>query len=1023
MTNKKKTKERSISTAPNSESRYASFLETISHGIQENDPSGIITFSNAAHHAMLGYAEGELIGKAIWDIQPSESEGDKLRTYLAQLVKDQPPPTPFIAQNRKKDGRLIDTQVDWNYIRDDRGILIGFISVISDITDRKHAEQAMCESEERFRNAFENAPIGMAIVGLDERFLQVNQALCTILGYSREALLATTVPAVTHPDDRSMEVDQKQQARDGSVQNFQMEKRYLHADGHVVWGNLSVSLVQDNGGKSLYYIGQLEDVTGRRQAENRLKKQVNRTEQILQTTLDGYILADVTGRLIDVNPAYCRMIGYTRDELLQMNIKDLEATRSAAEIKETIEHMVQHGSGHFQTSHRRKDGVLIDLDVSSSIFQTDTSPLVAAFVRDITDQNQVKEALRESEERFRGAFEAAAHGMALVAPDGRWLKVNRSFCRLVGYTEEELLATDFQTLTHPDDLEADLQLAQKLLAGEVPSFQMEKRYIHKGGHAVWILLSVSLVRDAEGRPLHFVAQIQDISERKKVEESLQRNEKTLQKAQRIAQLGRWDWDINANRATLSEDLVRMFGLQPQEHISYEDFLGIIHPDDVDHVKKAIEDAVYKSKAFSTDYRIIRPDGTEKAIHSEGEVYDDDAGKPASMFGIAQDISDRKKLEAQLLQAQKMEAVGQLAGGIAHDFNNILTAIMGYGNFLQMRMEKDSPLRPQVDSILASAERAAQLTHSLLAFSRKQVILPAPVEVNGIVSRVVKLLAHLIGEDIDITKVLSHEEMIIMADAGQLEHVLMNLATNARDAMPDGGTLIIETRPAILDDEYVKAHGYGEPGQYAVLSITDTGAGMDEATKNRIFEPFFTTKESGRGTGLGLAMVYGIIKQHRGHITVYSEPGKGTTFTIYLPRVASEVMVAQPEETRTPPRGAETILVGEDDAAVRTLVRTVLEEFGYTVITAVDGEDTIRKFREQGETIQLLLLDVIMPGKNGKEAYEEIRKLKPDVKVLFTSGYTADLIQKKGVLDGEINLVYKPVSPTELLIKIRDVLDA
>lgn len=772
MTNNKKTKERFTSAALNSERRYASFLETISHGIQENDTSGIITFSNAAHHRMLGYAEGELIGKAIWDMRPSESERDELRAYLAMLVKDEPPPTPYIAKSTTKDGNCIDTQVDWNYIRDDHGNLTGFISVITDITDRKHAEQA----------------------------------------------------------------------------------------------------------------------------------------------------------------------------------------------------------------------------------------------------------LRESEERFRGAFKAAAHGMALVAPDGRWLKVNSSSCTILGYTEEELLATNFQTITHPDDLDADLQFVQKLLAGEIPSYQMEKRYFHKRGHTIWILLSVSLVRDTEGKPLYFVSQIQDISERKQAEESLRRNEKTLEKAQRIAHLGQWDWDINANRATLSEDLFRMFGLQTREYISYEDFLGIIHPDDVAHVKKTIEDAVYQSKTFTADYRIIRPDGTERAFHSEGEVYDDIAGKPASMFGIAQDITDRKKLEAQLLQAQKMEAVGQLAGGIAHDFNNILTAIMGYGNILQMRMGKDSPLRPPVDNIIASAERAALLTHSLLAFSRKQVILPAPVGVNGIVTRVVKLLAHLIGEDIDIKKVLSDEEIIVMADAGQLEHVLMNLATNARDAMPDGGTLIIGTRPAELDDEYVKAHGYGEPGHYAVLSITDGGTGMDEMTRDRIFEPFFTTKESGRGTGLGLAMVYGIIKQHGGHITVYSEPEKGTTFTIYLPRITSEAIATQPEEARTPPGGTETILVGEDDAALRSLARTVLEDFGYTVIMAEDGEDTVRQFRDHSEAIQLLLLDVIMPGKNGKEAYEEIRKLKPDVKVLFTSGYTADLIQKKGLLDGEINLVYKPVSPTGLLKKIREVLD-
>ena len=388
-----------------------------------------------------------------------------------------------------------------------------------------------------------------------------------------------------------------------------------------------------------------------------------------------------------------------------------------------------------------------------------------------------------------------------------------------------------------------------------------------------------------------------------------------------------------------------------------------------------------------------------------------------------EITERLSLENQLIQAQKMEAVGLLAGGIAHDFNNILSAIVGYGYLLQTKMNSDDPLREHVDQILVSADRATEVTHSLLAFSRKQILNPKPININALMKRIEKLLFRLIGEDIELSTNLTDKDVISMADAGQIEQVLLNLATNARDAMPNGGHLTLDTQRVELDDTFIRSHGYGEPGMFTVISVSDTGSGMDKETMAKIFEPFFTTKEVEKGTGLGLAMVYGIIKQHNGYINVYSEPGSGTTFRLYLPAIESmEEVLVKTEIEPLPSNGNETILVAEDDAALRRLFSTILQAYGYKVILAQDGEEAIKKFADNRDKIQLIMLDMIMPKKSGKEVFDIIRKMRPDIKTLFSSGYTADRIDKDNMSKGGFDFIMKPVSPKELLKKIREVLD-
>jgi PAS domain S-box-containing protein len=420
------------------------------------------------------------------------------------------------------------------------------------------------------------------------------------------------------------------------------------------------------------------------------------------------------------------------------------------------------------------------------------------------------------------------------------------------------------------------------------------------------------------------------------------------------------------------------------------------------------------------WRHRKKDGT--VIQTEITSHVVDFGGRRGEIVMANDVTNSLKLEDQLRQAQKMESVGLLAGGVAHDFNNVLTAIIGYGNLLQMKLAKTDPLRSYADNIMITAQRAAQLTQSLLAFSRKQVIHPIPIELNGIILRMEKLLKRLIREDIELITRLAPADTTVMADGVQVEQVLVNLATNARDAMPRGGTLTISSSIEELEEDFIAVHGYGKPGAYVRLSIADTGAGMEERTRERIFEPFFTTKEMGQGTGLGLASSYGIIKQHKGFIDVESEPGRGTSFHIYFPALKSGASKDGVHAEEVLKGGTETILVAEDDEVIRNLTSSILREFGYTVIDAKDGNAAVREFRENRDRISLLLLDVIMPLKGGKDAYEEIRTLRPRIKVLFISGYSEDMISKKGILEEGSSFISKPVSPSELLQKVREVLD-
>jgi PAS domain S-box-containing protein len=480
---------------------------------------------------------------------------------------------------------------------------------------------------------------------------------------------------------------------------------------------------------------------------------------------------------------------------------------------------------------------------------------------------------------------------------------------------------------------------------------------------------------------------------------------------------------------LNDAIEQLTGYSKDDFLSDRiSFVDIYHPDDTNQIFAKVEDALSRHAPFHLVYRIKHKSGEWRWIDEVGVgIYRN--GEVRKIEGFLTDITDykeseidRAKLEIQLLQAQKMEAIGQLAGGFAHDFNNILTAILGYGKLLDDEIDKNSIQRNYVHHMLASARRGANLIKALLAFSRKKDISPMPVNLNEVVRELEGFLSRIIGKGIELSSVLSDKDLIVVANSGLIEQVLMNLATNARDAMPNGGYLIIRTEMMVIDYTSIREHGYIRPGEYAIVSFHDSGHGMDEETQGRIFEPFFTTKETGRGTGLGLSMVYGIIKQHNGHISVYSEPGKGTTFKIYLPMIESNVEEVKQADTQMIKKETDTILIADDNVKVRTHIKEVLSEFGYRVVEAEDGEDALRVFYDYEDSIDLLIFDIMMPHRNGPEAYTEIKKTHPDTKIIFISGCNTDVLYKEKILEEGLDFVSKPLLPEYFLTKIREVLD-
>jgi PAS domain S-box-containing protein len=631
---------------------------------------------------------------------------------------------------------------------------------------------------------------------------------------------------------------------------------------------------------------------------------------------------------------------------------------------------------------------------------------------------RLEEQIRRAKKDWELTFDAVPDPILLLDAEHRIQRANRAAAALVGLTPAALVGKDcFEAICATGIAQEGCPLHPRPLSGEVGRGEIIGPQQGRIFDAI-----VAPIRDAQGNERGSVCILRDLTERKHAEETLRETNQMLRALIQTSPLAIISLDPAGRVKSWNEAAERMFGWQAEEVIGRPLPFAPAHDQDEAHavLRRVLQGEVVHGVAM----RRHRKDGTPVEVSVSAAPLYGAQGKVTGIEALLADITEHKSLEEQFRQAQKMEAVGRLAGGIAHDFNNLLTAINGYSELLLARLGEDTLDRHYVEEIKKAGDRAAALTSQLLAFSRRQVRAPRVLDLNSIVSNMDKMLRRVIGEDIVLATHLAQDLGRIKADPGQIEQVILNLAVNARDAMPQGGKLVIETANVDLSEEYAQRHVNVMPGAYVILSVTDTGCGMDAETKAHLFEPFYTTKEPGKGTGLGLATVYGIVKQSGGNVWVYSEVGEGTTFKIYFPRV--EEMVSYQEPTRTSeelPRGTETVLLVEDEPTVRELVRRVLESSGYSVLEARHGEDAILVCEQHKGPIHLLLSDVIMPEMGGPELAEQLFPFHREMQVLFVSGYPDGAIIRRGIGDRPTAYLQKPFTAEALARKVREVLDA
>ena len=982
-----------------------------------------------------------------------------------------------------RDGRRAGIEVTLFPLPDARGnighVALCFRDVTAELELRVTAE-ALHQSELRFRSTFEQAAVGVAHVAPSGQWLEVNQRLCDIVGYTRSELLERTFQDITYAPDLDVDLEFVRKMLANELATYSMEKRYIRKDGELVWIELTVSLVHDAAGAPAYFISVVQDISERKRAQDdlfrstsdlevemlerrRAVRALRESEESLATTLnsigDAVIASDTDGRVTRMNPVAVELTGWPLKEALGKRFSEVfqvldEETRKPVEspvarvlregvvvalanrsvlvARNGIEHAIADSGAPIRDAHGALRGVVL-------VF------------RDQTDERNAQRALRDSEARKGAILEAALDSIVTMDHAGLITEFNPAAERTFGYSRVEALGKPLVELIIPPALRAQhlegIERYQATGVGPILGRRLELTALRADGSEFPVELAV-VPTLSNGVPM-FTAYLRDITERRQAAEALSASEARFGHLADSGIIGIIIADTLGNIHEANDAFLTIVGFSRAELTSGKVNWADMTPPELRHLDDtAIGDLNRTGVAKPWEKEYIRKDGSRAAVLVGVAKLD-----TLRCIAFVLDLSERKsaqeagahavrvaeheaahreraeealrQTEEQLRQSQKMEAVGTLAGSIAHDFNNILSVILGYADLLLRDVQAADPMRADLEQIFRAGKRAGDLTHQLLAFSRQQVLQPKIISLNGAISTMTQMLRRLIGEDIELAVLLDPHIDAVFVDPSQIEQVLLNLVVNARDAMPRGGKLTIETAQLELEEGYGAEHLAVAPGQYVMLSVSDTGAGMDSVTQTRIFDPFFTTKEKGRGTGLGLSTVFGIVKQSGGGIWVYSEPGCGSTFKIYLPRASSNAGACRAEPGGAAPvnlRGTETVLLVEDNAEVRALVCSILRRSGFQVLEAATAGDALLICEQHQEVIHLLLTDVVMPLMSGRELWERLTPLRPTTKVLFMSGYTDDAIVRHGVLSSNVAFIQKPLIPGPLVSKLREVLD-
>lgn len=1074
---------------------------------------------------------------------------------LRALVDQGQPYNVEFQIRRGADGATVDIHSMAEYNAEE-GIVLG---VIEDITERKRAAAALRRSEARFKLFFERQVVGMAITSPVKQWVEVNDRLCRMLGYSREELTRLTWAELTHPEDLSADLAHFEQLLAGSIDDYSMEKRFLRKDGSIVHANLSIAGVRQPDGSVDYVLAVLEDISERKRAETALAEQRRFLSDLVEHSGTLISVKDTEGRYQLVNRQWEEVTGLAREQVLgrtddllfpgasgeTFRRHDREAMESGRAVEREEGLATTWGQRHFiSTKFPLRD-------------EAGRVTGVCAMTTDITERKKAEAALRQNRLFLAELVEHSGALIFVKDLEGRYLLINRKWEKVTGLTRQEVLgktddvlfpanasafrandreaiqsgtavereealetaagqrhflsvkfplrddagqvtgvcgmtteiterkraeAAERETrrllrdvldtvpvrvfwkdresrylgcnlpfakdagLTAPDQVvgrsdfeiglneQAELYRAddRQVMESGVPKLGYEEPQTAPRGERVWLRTSKIPLRDAAGAVVGVLGTYEDITGQKAAQESLRESERKYRELVENANSIILRWNPQGIVTFLNEFGQTFFGF-PEAEIVGRHVVGTIVPETEDggrDLRPLMERICADPAAFERNVNENQcRDGTKLWVAWTNKAIFDAQGHLLEVLSIGTDITERKwaedekeRLQGQLLQAQKMDSVGRLAGGVAHDFNNMLQAILGNVELALEQPGVTPALREDLGEIRQAAQRSADLTRQLLAFARKQTVAPKVLDLNETVGGMLKMLQRLLGENLQLAWLPGADLWPVRMDPAQLDQILANLTVNSRDAIAGVGRVSIETGNVTLDEAGVAGPAEGVPGDYVQLAVSDTGCGMDPETQAHLFEPFFTTKPVGRGTGLGLATVYGIVKQNGGFIRVYSEVGRGTTFRVYLPRSEAEAGRVAEREGGAALRGTETVLLVEDEEQVLRLGQRILERQGYTVLGAYTPAEALRRVGEHAGPLHLLVTDVVMPGMNGRELRERVAGLKPGVKCLFMSGYTADVIAHQGVLEAGVEFLQKPFTADALGRKVREVLD-
>ncbi|NIM52090.1 MAG: PAS domain S-box protein, partial [Gemmatimonadales bacterium] len=867
---------------------------------------------------------------------------------------------------------------------------------------------------------------GICVADMDGVVRFANPAWLRMHGYAEHGL-----PAVVDQHIRIFHTDEQYA---GDVVPFL--ERLKHADahegevGHVckdgrsfpAW--MTASVLKDEQDTPLGFVGIARDITESKRAEQALRESEQRYQDLYDNAPDMYFTVSEDGTVLSANASGAKHLGYTREELIGGPVWVVVHPDDEPRIRQQVEGIFK-GEGETEELRFRKvrkDGSVLWVHERVRVIPgREGSPRALQIVcRDITDHKQAEEALRASEERYRDLVEHSHGLIAIHDLDGTILATNPEAARSLGHEPPFGVGLNLVDILAPD-VRSELPAYLQRIRQEGWDEGVMRVVTKSGEQRIWAYRNV-LRQEGEREP-YVLAIALDITDLKRAEQSARQSELRYRTLVDHATYGIYRSSADGRFLAANPAMAKMLGYESADELLALDLARDVYVDPTERARLVEE---YKDTDAVDELEVEwkRKDGEQVIVRLSGRVLRDPAGEFDGFEMIADDVTERRALEEQIRQAQKMEAIGQLTGGIAHDFNNILTIILANADLVGAALPSDQKdAEHDLKELRAAARRGTAMVKMLLGFGRRELLSVKPVDIGQLVARLSVSLRRLLPEDIDVRVFCESPRLHAQADPGTIEQILVNLATNARDAMPDGGLLRIEVRRAWLDDDHVAQHGWGEPGEYVCVAVSDTGMGMDDRTRRKIFEPFFTTKEPGVGTGLGMAMIYGLVRQQRGFVDVQSEPGEGTTVKVYLVRVHEPERAAAATATEEAlHQGTETVLVVEDEEPIRRVAQRTLERFGYRVLLAADGEEGLNTFISNKADIDLVITDLVMPKMSGPDLYTAISSESPAPKFVFTSGYGARDIRAGATLDATVPFLPKPWTLTELLVRVREALD-